>query len=53
MRDAWPKKLLVLHTLKQKWDVIELPPHRPEHRRPLDMGGPRDQWLEAGPWDAY
>lgn len=21
--------------------------------RPIDMGGPRDQWLEQSPWDAY
>ena len=25
---------------------------KPPRHRPLDMGGPRDRWLEKSPWDA-
>ena len=37
---------------RDRWQVRELDAWLgPNKGRPLDMGGPRDRWLEQSPWD--
>lgn len=35
------------------WMTPAREPSKPTLGRPLDMGGPRDVWIERGPWDAF
>jgi hypothetical protein len=45
------RQLLIAEEKKWEWAAKRVLPRRRSIGRPLDMGGPRDQWLEQGPWD--